>query len=97
MCKNRNGVKVEKICGSEEVTRLPDHVIADRRCQNAAEEEESMHGRQRREKERERTRQKDKKGQKKAGEKRGQFRCRQKLSRKHTCTGWLQGQRGRAG
>lgn len=35
-------------CGSEEVTQLPDHVIAERRCQNAA-EEKSMHIRQRRE------------------------------------------------
>ena len=35
--------------GSEEVTQLPDHVIAERRCQNAAEEEKSMHIRQRRE------------------------------------------------
>lgn len=33
--------------GSEEVTQLPDHVIAERRCQNAAEEEKSMHVRQR--------------------------------------------------
>lgn len=33
--------------GSEEVTQLPDHVIAER-CQNAA-EEKSMHIRQRRE------------------------------------------------
>lgn len=62
--------------GSEEVTQLPDHVIAERRCQNAAEEEKSMHIRQRREDEEER---KDKKGQKKAGEKRGQFRSQQKL------------------
>lgn len=31
------------------MTQLPDHVIAERRCQNAAEEEESMHIRQRRE------------------------------------------------
>lgn len=35
-------------CGSEEATQLPDHVIAERRCQNAA-EEKSMHIRQRRE------------------------------------------------
>lgn len=35
-------------CGSEEVTQLPDYVIAER-CQNAAEEEKSMHIRQRRE------------------------------------------------
>lgn len=40
-------------CGSEEVTQLPDHVIAERRCQNAAEEEKSMHIRQRREDEEE--------------------------------------------
>lgn len=39
--------------GSEEVTQLPDHVIAERRCQNAAEEEKSMHIRQRREDEEE--------------------------------------------
>lgn len=32
-----------------EMTQLPDHVIAERRCQNAAEEERSMHIRQRRE------------------------------------------------
>lgn len=32
-----------------ETTQLPDHVIAERRCQNAAEEEKSMHIRQRRE------------------------------------------------
>lgn len=36
--------------GSEEATQLPDHVIAERGCQrNAAEEEESMHIRQKRE------------------------------------------------
>lgn len=29
------------------MTQLPDHVIAERRCQNAAEEEKSMHIRQR--------------------------------------------------
>lgn len=44
--------------GSEEVTQLPDHVIAERRCQNAAEEEKSMHIRQRREDEEETERQK---------------------------------------
>lgn len=59
--------------GSEEVTRLPDHVIAERRCQNAAEEEKSMHIRQRREDEEEAE------GQKKAGDKKGQFRSQQKL------------------
>lgn len=46
--KDRNGEKREDF-GSDEVTQLPDHVIADRRCQNAAEEERSMHVRQRRE------------------------------------------------
>lgn len=53
------------------MTRLPDHVIAERRCQNAA-EDKSMHVRQRTEDE-------DKRGQKKVGEKRGQFRSQQKL------------------
>lgn len=45
-------------CGSEEVTQLPDHVIAERRCQNAAEEEKSMHIRHSREDEEEAERQK---------------------------------------
>lgn len=40
-------------CGSEEVTQLPDHVIAERRCQNAA-EEKSMHIRQRKKRTRKR-------------------------------------------
>lgn len=61
------------------MTQLPDHVIAERRCQNAAEEEKSMHIRQRREDEEEAGR--TKKGQKKAGDKRGQFRSQQKLPR----------------
>lgn len=46
-CKTER-VKKEKF-GSEEATRLPDHVKAERRCQNAAEGEKSMHIRQRRE------------------------------------------------
>lgn len=46
MVKDRKREKRED-CGSEEVTQLPDYVIAER-CQNAA-EEKSMHIRQRRE------------------------------------------------
>lgn len=42
-------LKGEKKTGPEEATSLPDHVIAEIRCQNAAEEEKSMHIRQRRE------------------------------------------------
>lgn len=61
------------------MTQLPDHVIAERRCQNAAEEEKSMHIRQRREDEEEEGEAKrTKKDKKKAGDKRGQFRSRQK-------------------
>lgn len=45
--ERREGERRED-CGSEEATQLPDHVIAERRCQNAA-EEKSMHIRQRRE------------------------------------------------
>lgn len=52
------------------MTWLPDHVIADRRGQNAA-EDRSMHVRQRTE---------TKKGQKKVGEKRSQFRRKAKPS-----------------
>lgn len=75
MERNRKRVKLEKSWGgggSEEVTRLPDHVIAERRCQNAA-EDKSMHVRQRTEDE-------DKTGDKRRWEKkRGQFRSQQKL------------------
>lgn len=66
--------------GSQEVTQLPDHVIAERRGQSAAEEEEkSMHVRQRREDEEEDGR--TAKGQKKAGDKRGQLRSRRELQK----------------
>lgn len=77
--KRQTEGETREVFGSEEVTQLPDHVIAERRCQNAAEEEKSMHIRQRREDEEEAGR--TKKGQKKAGDKRGQFRSQQKLPR----------------
>ncbi|TNN73205.1 hypothetical protein EYF80_016536 [Liparis tanakae] len=63
--------------GSEEVTQLPDHVIAERRGQNAAEEEKSMHiGQRRGDEDEAEGQQKDKR---RRGDKRGQFRSQRKL------------------
>lgn len=58
MNEDRKGERREEF-GPEEVTQLPDHMIAERRCQNAAEEEKSMHIRQRTEDEEDKKRTKE--------------------------------------
>lgn len=67
--KGRKGGERREDFGSGEATQLPDHVIAERRCQNAAGgggRRACTSGRG----ERTRKRRKEKKGQKKAGDKR---------------------------